>query len=62
MVMDRNMTWGGEHPVQCTDDVLYNCAPEACIIFLTNAIIINPIKREKITELENRKQIECNRF
>ena len=24
----RRLTWGGEHTVQCTDDVLYNCTPE----------------------------------
>ena len=32
MVMEGDLTWGGEHTVQCTGDVLQNCAPDTCII------------------------------
>ena len=35
MVRDGGLTWGGEHTVQCADDVLWNCAPKTCIILLT---------------------------
>ena len=28
MVMERDLTWGGEHTIQYTDDVLQNCTPE----------------------------------
>ena len=45
--------WGGEHTLQCTDDVLWSCVPETCIILLTSVIIlltnvypINSIKRK----------------
>ena len=30
--MGGDLPWGGEHTVQCTDDVLWNCAPETCIM------------------------------
>ena len=33
--------------VQCTDDVLWNCASETCIILLNSVTPINSIKREK---------------
>ena len=36
MVMEGDLTWGGEHTIQYTDDVLYNCTPETYIILLTN--------------------------
>ena len=32
MVMDRDLTWAGEHTVQCTGDVLESCAPEPCTV------------------------------
>ena len=35
MVEDRDLTWGGEHTMQCTDHVLWNGAPETCVILLT---------------------------
>ena len=38
---------GSEHTVQCTDDVLWDCAPEPCIIVLTSVTPIHPIKRKK---------------
>ena len=41
MVMEGDLTWGGEHTIQYTDDVLYNCTPETYIILLTNVTPIN---------------------
>lgn len=32
---------------QCTEDVFWNCATEACVLVLTRAIRINSIKRKK---------------
>ena len=43
----RRRDWGGEHKIQCTEDVLRNYAPEACIIFLTSVTPIHLIKRKK---------------
>ena len=36
--MGGDLTWGGEHTKQYTDDVLQNCTPETYIILLTNEI------------------------
>ena len=47
---DRDLTWGDEHTIQCTDDVLWNCAPETCIILLNSVTPINSIKRKKIID------------
>ena len=44
MVMEGDLTWGGEHTIQCTDDVLWDCTPETYIILLINVIPINSIK------------------
>ena len=44
MVMEGGLTQGGDHTVQCTDYVLWNCAPETCIILLNSVI---SIKRKK---------------
>ena len=41
MVMERDLTWGGEHTIQYTDDVLQNCTPETYIIALTNVTPVN---------------------
>ena len=41
MVMERDLTWGGEHTIQCTDKVLQMCIPETYIILLTNVTPIN---------------------
>lgn len=43
---NRDMTWGGEHIMQCTDDVLKNCPPETHIILPTS------ISPNKINEKE----------
>lgn len=42
----RRQDLGGEHKIQCTDDVSQNCTPEPYIIALTNATPINSIKRK----------------
>ena len=44
MVMEGDLTWGGERMKQYTDDVLENCMPETCILLLTNVTPINVIK------------------
>ena len=49
MVMERDLTWGGEHTIQYTDDVFYNCAPETYIILSINVTLINSIKIKKET-------------
>ena len=45
--MDGDLTWAGEHIMQCTDDVLWNSAPKTCIILLTNVTPKHSIKRRK---------------
>ena len=45
--MDRDLTWDGKHTIQCTDDVLWNYAPETCIILLTSVTQINSIKMKR---------------
>ena len=39
-------TWGDEHTIQYTDDVLYNCTPETYIILLTTATPIKSINKK----------------
>ena len=46
MVMEGDWTLGGEHTVQCADDVLQNCTPEAYIILLTDVTPINSILKK----------------
>ena len=33
MVMEGDLTWGGEHTIQYTVDVFQNCTPETYIIY-----------------------------
>ena len=47
MVIEGDLTWGGEHTIQYTDDVLENCTPETYIILLTNVTSINAMKIKK---------------
>ena len=37
MVMEGDWTWGGEHTIQYTVDILQNFTPETYITLLTNA-------------------------
>lgn len=48
----EDLTWGGKHATQYTDDVLQDCAPETGIILFTSFTQINSIKK-----LKNKKQI-----
>ena len=41
MVIKEDLTWGGQHTVQYTDDVLQNCILETYIILLTNVTPVN---------------------
>ena len=41
MVMEEDLTWGNEHTIQYTDDVLQSSTPETYIILLTNVTPIN---------------------
>ena len=45
--MEGDLTLGGEHIIQYTDDVSQNCAPETYIILLTSVTPINSIKKYK---------------
>ena len=45
MVMEGDLTWGGEHTVQYTDDVLQTYIPET-LILLTNVTTISSIKKK----------------
>lgn len=48
---------GGEHTMQHTDDMLWNSAPETCIILFTSVTPINSIRRrETAISLEMRRQ------
>ena len=44
MVMEGDMTWGGEHTIQYADDVSQNCTLETYMILLTDVTPINSIK------------------
>ena len=44
--MDRDLAQGGEHTVECRDDVLWNCAPKTCIILL-NSVTPNKLNKKK---------------
>ena len=41
METDRDLTWGGEHTIQCADDVLWTYTSETCRILLTSATPTN---------------------
>ena len=51
--MERGLTWGGEHTIQCTDDVLWKCTPESCIILL---ISVTPPFSQKAKKALGRQQ------
>ena len=54
MGMERDLTLGGEHTMQCADDVLLSCTLETCMVLLTNVTPINSIKKrttKKITQV-----------
>lgn len=43
--MEGDLTWG-EHSIQCTDDGLWNCAPETCTLLFTSIAPIHSMKRK----------------
>ena len=43
MVTEGDLTLGGKHTVQYSDDLLQSCTPETYIILLTNVTPINSI-------------------
>ena len=47
MVMEGDLILGGEHTIQCADDVSWNRAPETCMILLTSVTSINSTRRKK---------------
>ena len=56
MVMEGDLTRGGEYTIQYTDDVLQNCTHETYVISLTSVIPINSIKikfRFNSTDVKN---------
>ena len=48
MVMEGDLTWGGEHTIHYINDLLQNCTPETYVILLTNVTLINSIKEKHI--------------
>ena len=46
--MEGDLTWGSEHTIHYTDDVLQNRTPETYIILLSNATLMTLIKIVRI--------------
>ena len=42
----RDLTLGGEHMMQYSDDELWNCTLETCMVLLTNVTPINLIRKK----------------
>ena len=42
--MEGDLTWGGEHTIQYTDDVFQNCIHETYVILLINVTPKNSIR------------------
>lgn len=53
MVVEGDLTWGGEHIIQYTDDMLQNCTPETYILLLNNVTPINSIKKVKTNNIKD---------
>ena len=56
MVTEGDLTLGGEHTIQYTDDTLQNCSLETYIIILTNVTPnkFNVKNRNRLIDTENR--------
>ena len=52
--MEGDLTLGGEHTTQYTDDVLQNCIPETCINLLTNVTQVKFFKKTQANVSENK--------
>ena len=48
MLAEGDLSWGGEHTIQHTGDVLDSCTAETYIILLTYVTPINSIKIKKV--------------
>lgn len=48
MVMDGDLAWAGAHATPCTDDALWDRAPETCITLLPSVAPIDSTKRKKV--------------
>ena len=48
MVMEGDLTWGGEHTIHYINDLLQNCTPETYVILLTNVTPISSMKTEPV--------------
>ena len=46
MGMERDLTLGGEHTMQCADDVLLSCTLETCMVLLINVTPINSVNKK----------------
>ena len=46
MLTKGDMTWGGKHTIQYTDDILFNCTSETYVTLLANVAPINSIKNK----------------
>ena len=42
--MKRDLILGGEHTMQCADDVLLSCILETCMVLLTSRTVILDLK------------------
>ena len=65
MVMEGDLTWGGEYAREHTDDVVQNCTPETYIILLTkvnpiNSIKIGSYKQSQVCKVQHRKYSKKN--
>ena len=49
MVMEGDLSLGGEQTIQYTDDVSQNCTFETYVILLTNITLIQSIKIKQTT-------------
>lgn len=47
-MLDGDWTCGGGHSIQCTGDVLWNYAPETCVIVLTYVTPIHSIEKKLV--------------
>lgn len=47
MAMEGDLTYGGKHTMQYTEDVLQNCILETCIILFTKVTPTNSTKKKK---------------
>ena len=52
MVTKGDVTWGGEHTIQYTDDTLYNCTSETYMALLTNVTPISSISKGERVRLD----------